>query len=53
VTNDGDLANRLTHPRYAVSKTYRVVVAGGPTREVLAKLEQGVHLAEGFARVEH
>lgn len=52
VTNDGDLANRLTHPRYGVSKTYRVVVAGNPTRDVLNKLEQGVHLAEGFARAE-
>jgi 23S rRNA pseudouridine2605 synthase len=52
VTNDGELANRLTHPRYGVSKTYRVVVAGSPTRESLAKLEQGVHLAEGVARAE-
>lgn len=52
VTNDGDLANKLTHPRYGVSKTYRVVVAGSPTRDVLDKLEQGVHLAEGFARAE-
>ena len=52
VTNDGDLANRLTHPRYGVSKTYRVVVAGNPTHEVLKKLEQGIHLAEGFARAE-
>ena len=52
VTNDGDLANRLTHPRYGVSKTYRVVVAGNPTHEVLNKLEQGIHLAEGFARAE-
>ena len=30
VTNDGELANRLTHPRYGVAKTYRVVVAGTP-----------------------
>jgi 23S rRNA pseudouridine2605 synthase len=52
VTNDGDLANRLTHPRYGVSKTYRVVVAGNPTREIVTKLQQGVHLAEGFARAE-
>jgi 23S rRNA pseudouridine2605 synthase len=52
VTNDGALANRLTHPRYGVRKTYRVVVAGTPTREVLAKLESGVHLAEGYARAE-
>jgi len=52
VTNDGELANRLTHPRYGVAKTYRVTVAGRPTREVLTKLEHGVHLAEGFARAE-
>jgi len=52
VTNDGELANRLTHPRYGICKTYRVVVAGRPTREVLAKLLHGVHLAEGVARAE-
>ncbi len=51
VTNDGDLANRLTHPRYGIPKTYRVLVAGQPPREVLDKLRQGVHLAEGSARV--
>jgi 23S rRNA pseudouridine2605 synthase len=50
VTNDGELANRLTHPRYGVPKTYRVLVAGRPTREVLDKLLKGVHLAEGVAR---
>jgi len=52
VTNDGALANRLTHPRYEVSKTYRVLVAGRPTREVLEKLLHGVHLAEGVARAQ-
>jgi len=52
VTNDGELANRLTHPRYGVRKTYRVVVAGRPERDVLAKLLEGVHLAEGVARAE-
>ena len=52
VTNDGELANRLTHPRYGVGKTYRVVVAGRPTGDILAKLRQGVHLAEGLARAE-
>ena len=51
LTNDGELANRLTHPRYGIQKTYRVVVAGHPTKEVLAQLRQGVHLAEGFAQV--
>jgi 23S rRNA pseudouridine2605 synthase len=52
VTNDGELANRLTHPRYGVPKTYTVMVAGRPADEVLAKLRRGVHLAEGFARAE-
>jgi 23S rRNA pseudouridine2605 synthase len=52
VTNDGELANRLTHPRYGVRKTYRVQVVGRPDNEVLMKLRRGVHLAEGIARVE-
>lgn len=51
VTNDGALAERLTHPRYGVPKTYLVQVAGEPTRDVLLKLLKGVHLAEGIARV--
>lgn len=51
VTNDGELANQLTHPRYGVEKTYSVEVAGVLEREQLAKLRRGVHLAEGFARV--
>jgi 23S rRNA pseudouridine2605 synthase len=52
VTNDGELANLLTHPRYGVPKTYRVLVAGRPTPQVLANLRRGVRLAEGLARVE-
>ncbi len=47
VTNDGELANRLAHPRYAVPKTYRVLVAGVPNRTVFQALRRGVHLAEG------
>lgn len=47
VTNDGELANLLAHPRYGVPKTYRVEVAGHPTKEELDQLLQGVHLAEG------
>jgi len=39
----------LTHPRYGVEKTYQAEVAGNPSPESLAKLERGVHLAEGFA----
>ena len=52
VTNDGELANRLTHPRYGVEKVYLAQVVGRPTPEVLDKLRRGVHLAEGVARVE-
>lgn len=52
LTNDGELANRLTHPRYGVSKRYRVLVAGEPEPEVFEQLKRGVHLAEGVARVD-
>jgi 23S rRNA pseudouridine2605 synthase len=51
VTNDGQLADRLTHPRYEVPKTYHVEVAGTLTPRHLERLRRGVHLAEGFARV--
>ena len=51
VTNDGQLANELAHPRYGVEKTYQVLVAGQPGPDVLAQLRQGVRLAEGVARV--
>ena len=48
LTNDGALANRLTHPRYEVPKTYRVRVARGPVGEVaLAALRGGLQLADG------
>lgn len=50
LTNDGELANQLTHPRYGVEKTYRVLVAGHFTPDVAAKLRRGVHLAEGIAK---
>ncbi len=50
LTNDGELANKLTHPKYGVEKLYRAVVAGSPNREVLDKLVEGVWLAEGKAR---
>ena len=51
VTNDGALADQLTHPRYGIEKTYEVHVQGHPDREVLDKLRKGVYLAEGFAQV--
>lgn len=52
VTNDGEFANHITHPRYGVEKTYLVRVAGRPGPAELAKLRRGVHLAEGFCKVE-
>jgi 23S rRNA pseudouridine2605 synthase len=52
-TNDGELANGLTHPRHGVEKIYQVQVAGQVERDVLAQLHRGMHLAEGFAHVKH
>ena len=52
VTNDGEFANRITHPRYGVEKTYLVRVAGQPTPADLARLKKGVYLADGFCRVQ-
>lgn len=46
LTNDGELANRLTHPRYGVPKTYRVLVKGVLGEEAVAELERGIYLAE-------
>ncbi|MGD9126855.1 MAG: pseudouridine synthase [Planctomycetia bacterium] len=51
LTNDGQWANLLSHPRFGVEKIYRVEVAGRPTRETLQKLREGVHLAEAFVQV--
>jgi len=47
LTNDGELALRLTHPRYGIRKTYRVKVKGTPSAEALAELAAGVRLPEG------
>ncbi len=50
LTNDGELANKLAHPKFGVEKLYRVVVAGSPPREVLNQLVEGIWLAEGKVR---
>lgn len=50
LTNDGDLAYRLMHPRFGVEKTYLVQVAGSPTPEDLRQLLKGVWLSEGHVR---
>jgi 23S rRNA pseudouridine2605 synthase len=48
LTNDGELANRLTHPRYEVPRTYRAVVANPPvTERALKALRRGVKLDDG------
>jgi 23S rRNA pseudouridine2605 synthase len=47
LTDDGELAYRLTHPRYKVPKEYEVVVAGVPTSRDLQALRRGVELDDG------
>jgi len=47
LTNDGELANRLTHPRYGVPKTYRVSVARPPGEGEIEELRAGVGLDDG------
>jgi 23S rRNA pseudouridine2605 synthase len=48
LTNDGDLANRLTHPRYGHEKEYRVLVAKRPDEEQLETWRRGVVLEDGY-----
>lgn len=47
LTNDGELAHRLAHPRYGVEKTYLVDVEGSPSAEALRALADGVELEDG------
>ncbi len=49
MTNDGELAFRLTHPRYHVPRTYKVTVEGAVTETALKHLAQGVRLEDGFS----
>jgi 23S rRNA pseudouridine2605 synthase len=49
LTNDGELAHRLTHPSFEVEKTYRAKLAGGPVaEEALSALRSGVQLEDGL-----
>jgi 23S rRNA pseudouridine2605 synthase len=55
LTNDGELANRLTHPRYGVPKTYRLRLSRPPSDHDVERLRSGVRLDDGMtasARVE-
>jgi 23S rRNA pseudouridine2605 synthase len=47
LTNDGELAHRLAHPRYEVEKVYEADVEGEPDDEALARLAEGVELDDG------
>lgn len=50
LTNDGELANRLTHPRYEVPRVYDAKVRGEPDEATLERLRAGVRLEDGHAR---
>ncbi|GAA1989584.1 pseudouridine synthase [Nocardiopsis rhodophaea] len=52
LTNDGELANRLTHPRYKVVKTYIAKVPGPVPREVVKQVREGVDLEDGLVKVD-
>jgi 23S rRNA pseudouridine2605 synthase len=52
LTNDGELAHRLTHPSYRVPKTYLAEVIGPVARDVGRQLRDGVELDDGPARVD-
>jgi len=48
ITDDGEVAYRLTHPRYKVDKEYVAMVGGSPSRADLARLRAGVQLDDGM-----
>lgn len=50
VTDDGEFANRLMHPRYHVSKSYVARVSGHPAESDLARLTRGIQLDDGMTR---
>lgn len=47
LTNDGEFAQHVAHPRFGVPKTYRVKVRGHVAEEAVQKIREGVHLSEG------
>ncbi|MEN8614369.1 pseudouridine synthase [Dehalogenimonas sp. THU2] len=49
LTNDGDLANRLTHPRFEVEKEYLVAIDGGLSTSQVEQLEKGIELDDGMS----
>ncbi|MET7641629.1 pseudouridine synthase [Streptomyces sp. NPDC005438] len=53
LTNHGELAHRLTHPRYGVRKTYLAAIQGPLPRELGRRLKDGIELEDGYARADH
>ena len=53
LTNDGAFAQKVSHPKNAIAKTYLVKVDGQPTAEQLRKLEKGVSIIGGKVKAEH
>jgi pseudouridine synthase len=51
LTNDGDLAYQLSHPKFSIPRTYWAKVEGVPEKKVLMRLKKGVMLEDGEARV--
>ena len=52
-TTDGELANRLMHPRFEVEREYTVRIMGRLTQEVVAQLTTGIELEDGLAKFDH
>ena len=52
LTNDGELASRLMHPKYGFEKRYRVRVSGIVTEKILRRIRRGVRLSDGIVRGE-
>jgi pseudouridine synthase len=52
LTNDGDLAHRLTHPSYGVEKVYLAEVTGPIARDVGRRLKEGIELEDGLVQVD-
>ncbi|MGW6709392.1 pseudouridine synthase [Streptomyces sp. NPDC054956] len=53
LTNHGELAHRLTHPRYGVKKTYVAAITGPLPRDIGKRLKDGIELEDGYARADH
>jgi len=53
LTNDGEMANRLTHPKYEVAKTYLATVLGEANNAVVKQLKEGIELDDGPAKVDY